>query len=64
MITYNSHPKIMFLFNLLAIVWRREGGLFENGRPRSKGWKNFGRSRPGGEWGVMDVMCVSSLNTK
>ena len=43
------------------------GGSFEIGRPRSRGWKNFGCSWTRGMGGLenwtifMDVICVSSL---
>ena len=41
------------------------GGSFETGRPRSRGWKNFGKTRGVGglkNWTFfMDVICVSSL---
>ena len=42
-------------------------GLFEIGRPRSRGWKNFGRKWTRGVRGLknwttfMNVKCVSSL---
>ena len=26
LITYNSHPRSMFPFNLLVIIWKGEGG--------------------------------------
>ena len=32
----------MFSFNLLVIIWRGKGVSFDIGRPRSRGWKNFG----------------------
>ena len=32
----------MFSFNWLVIIWKGRGSL-EVGRPRSRGWKNFGR---------------------
>ena len=34
LITYNSHPWIIFSFNWLVIIWRRRDS-FEIGRPRS-----------------------------
>ena len=46
-----------------------EGGLFEIGRPRSRGWKNFGRISTRGVMGLenwtifMDVICVSFLSS-
>ena len=46
LITYKIQPWIMFSFYWLVIIWRSgEGGLwsFENGRSRSRQWKNFGR---------------------
>ena len=49
LITYNSHPRIMFPFNWLVITWRG-GSSFEIGRPGSSSWKNFGRSWTKG-WG-------------
>ena len=56
MITYNSYPWIMFSFKWLVIIWRGlgEGGFFEIGRPRSKGWINFGR-RWRREWEVLEM---------
>ena len=54
LITYNSHPWIMFSFNWLVIICRgKGGGSFEIGRPRSTGWKDFGRKWTrgvGGSW--------------
>ena len=51
LITYNSHPWIMFSFNWLAIIWI--GALSEIGRPKSRAWKNFGRRRARGVgWGL------------
>ena len=41
LITYNSHPWIMFSFNCLVITWKG-GGSFEIGRPSLWKWKNFG----------------------
>ena len=49
MITCNSHPRIMFpLIDWLS--FEEKAGCFEIGRPRSRGWKNFGRS-----WGVLEI---------
>ena len=63
MITYNSHPWIMFSLNDLVIIWRmgeEGGGSFESGRPRSRDWKNFGRRWM--NWIIfIDVICVASL---
>ena len=42
LITYNSHPWIMFSFNWFVIIWRGKGS-FKMGRPTSMGWKNFER---------------------
>ena len=45
----------------------REGGSFEIGRSKLRGWKNFGRKWTRGVGGLenwtifMDVVCVSSL---
>ena len=66
LITYNSHLWIMFSFNFLDMIWRRED-LFDNGDLRSRGWKNFGckwtSGRESGSWVwtiFMDVICVLS----
>ena len=51
LITYSSHPWVMFSFTWMTIIWREGyGDSFEIGRQRSRGWKNFGR---GGQerWG-------------
>ena len=40
---YNSHPWIMLFFNWLVIIWKGREDSLETGRPRSRGWKNFGR---------------------
>ena len=67
LITYNSHPRIMFPFIWCVIIWRRGEGSFEIGCPRSRGWKNFLRSWSRGvedlkNWTIfMNVICVSSL---
>ena len=56
LVTYNSHPWIMFSFNWLVIIWRRgERGSFGIGRPRSRVWKNFGRTWTSGGWGVLKI---------
>ena len=51
----------------MVIILRERGeGSFEIGRPRSTGWKNFGRRWTRGVGGLenwttfMDVICVSS----
>ena len=62
----NSLPWIMFSFNKLTVICREEV-LFETERPRSRGWKNFGRRWMKGVGGLknwtifMDVICVLSL---
>ena len=55
LLTYNSHPSIMFSFNWLIIIWKwGRGNMFEIGCSRSRGWKNFGR-RWTREWGVIKI---------
>ena len=60
----------MFSFNLLVIIWRGKGVSFDIGRPRSRGWKNFGCGWIRGVGGLenwtifMDVICISSLIEK
>ena len=63
LITYNSFPWIMFSFKQLVIIWRGGGGgggggwgegSFEIGRPRWRGWKNFGH-RWTKWWGVLKI---------
>ena len=53
------------------MIWREGeggGGSLEIGRPRSRGWKNFGRRWTGVVGGLenwtifQDVICVSYLN--
>ena len=53
---YNSHPRIMFYFNWLVIIWRekRGEGPFEIDRTRSRGQKNFGRGWTR-RWGVFQT---------
>ena len=67
MITYNSHPWVMFSTDWLSFgEWG--GGWFKMGRPRSREGKKFGRRWIRGVGGLenwiifMDVICVSSLN--
>ena len=68
LISYNSHPWIMFSFNLLVIIWR--GGFVWDWTSKVKGRGgrgNVGRRwtrRVGGleNWTIfMDVLCVSPL---
>ena len=68
LITYNSHPKIMFPFNWLVIIWRGlegEGGFVCNWTSKVMWWKNFCCSWTNGGVGglenwtlFMDVICV------
>ena len=68
LITYNSHPSIMFFFNWLVIIWReREGGRLKLDVQGQEGGRIFGRRWTRGVGGLknwtifMDVICVSSL---
>ena len=49
--TYNSHHWIRFSLNCLSF---REGGSFDIGRPRSRGWKNFEHRWTDG-WGILKI---------
>ena len=68
LITYSSHPWIMFSFNWLVIIWRG-GCSFEIGHTRSRGWKNFGPNWKIGVGGLenwtilIDVICVFYLSS-
>ena len=56
LITYNGHPWIMFSFNWLVIISRGREGSSEIGRPKSRGWKNFGRSWTRGVGGISGTL--------
>ena len=55
LITYNSHPRIMFPFNWLAIIWRVRKGDW-NWTSKVKGWKNLERSWTRRVGGKLDFM--------
>ena len=58
LITYNSHPKIMFPFNWLVIIWRGlegEGGFVCNWTSKVMWWKNFCCSWTNGGRGVSKI---------
>ena len=66
LITYHSHPWIMFSFNWFVIIWILGGGFVWDWISKFNGVENFGyNGQEGGgleNWTIfMDVICVSSL---
>ena len=70
LITYNSHPWIMFslIYRLSFGEGTGWGVSFKIGHPRSREWKNFGRRWTrgvGGSWNLENFrgrhMCVNRL---